>query len=285
MKLPPAVKDWLAHQGYADPAELSPVGGGCINNGARLTTQDGSSFFLKQNEQAPADMFQREVEGLRALAKGAGPRVPEALLVGERFLLLEDLTPASPQSGYWQQFGRELAALHQQHHQQFGFDHDNYLGSTPQPNPWTEDGYQFFADHRLRFQANLARERGFFDQNDVRRIEALARRLPDLIPQQPASLLHGDLWSGNAISGPKGEPALIDPAAHYGWAEAELGMTRLFGGFPDAFYQAYQQVRPLEGGWRDRLPIYNLYHLLNHLNIFGRSYLSRVQSILSRFAD
>ena len=105
-------------------------------------------------------------------------------------------------------------------------------------------------------------------------------RLP---PEQPASLIHGDLWSGNAIAGPEGEPAIIDPAAHYGWAEAELGMTNLFGGFPEAFYKAYEEVAPLVEGWRDRLPIYNLYHLLNHVNLFGAGYLGQVRSILQRF--
>jgi fructosamine-3-kinase len=111
----------------------------------------------------------------------------------------------------------------------------------------------------------------------------LAARLPQLVPQQPASLLHGDLWSGNAISDRHGAPAIIDPAVYYGWAEAELAMTALFGAFAESFYQAYQEMRPLESGWRERFDIYNLYHLLNHLNLFGESYLGEVRAILRRY--
>jgi fructosamine-3-kinase len=114
-------------------------------------------------------------------------------------------------------------------------------------------------------------------------VENLTAQLKDLIPVEPASLLHGDLWSGNAITNSQGGPAIIDPAAHYGWAEAELAMTTLFGAFPNAFYQAYEEVRPLEPGYYARFPLYNLYHLLNHLNIFGRGYLGQVQAILRRF--
>jgi len=122
------------------------------------------------------------------------------------------------------------------------------------------------------------------DDHDLAQVDSIIRRLPELVPAQPASLLHGDLWSGNVTSGSSGEPALIDPAAHYGWAEAELGMTVLFGGFPPGFYAAYQDARPLPNGWRDRLTLYNLYHLLNHLNLFGAIYLDQVRFVIQRFA-
>ncbi len=283
MKLPPPVNDWLAENDHGESVAVEPVSGGCINNGARLTTASGATFFIKQNSEAPADMFQREAEGLRALAQAEGPIVPEPHLAGKTFLLMQDLAPAPRAEGYWQSFGRQLAALHQQQADRFGFDHDNYIGSTRQPNPWTEDGHQFFAQERLLFQAQLAQDNQLLESAEVARIENLAERLPELIPEQPASLLHGDLWSGNAISDSRGEPALIDPAAHYGWAEAELAMTTLFGRFPGAFYRAYEEVRSLARGWQERLPLYNLYHLLNHLNLFGRSYLSQVQSVLRRF--
>lgn len=116
------------------------------------------------------------------------------------------------------------------------------------------------------------------------RVEKLCDRLPELIPEQPASLIHGDLWSGNAMFDSRGQPAIIDPAAHYGWAEAELAMTTLFGSFPDVFYRAYQEARPLEPDFRERFPIYNLYHLLNHVNLFGGGYLGQSLSILRRYA-
>ena len=126
--------------------------------------------------------------------------------------------------------------------------------------------------------------RGYLNVKDVDQIERLIGKLNQLVPQQPASLLHGDLWSGNAISDSEGSPALIDPAVYFGWAEADLAMTDLFGGFSDAFYSAYNEVNPLASGWRERFPIYNLYHLLNHVNLFGQSYLSQVRTILKAFA-
>jgi fructosamine-3-kinase len=283
VNVPAPVAAWLATQGAGQAIRLEPVGGGCINQGAILRTTGGASYFLKQNREAPAAMFEREAEGLRALAVEGGPRLPEPLLAGAGFLLLEDLRPAAPAPGYWETFGQQLARLHDHTAAQFGFAHDNFLGTTPQPNPPTADGFEFFAVHRLEYQADLAYNRILLANADRERIHKLAARLRELVPEQPASLIHGDLWSGNALTGPQGEPAIIDPAAHYGWAEAELGMTALFGGFPERFYDAYAEGRPLAPGWRERLPIYNLYHLLNHLNLFGASYLPQTLSIVKEF--
>lgn len=284
MKIPGAAERWLQEHDHGSVRRLTPVGGGCINQGARLETAGSASFFLKQNPSAPPQMFAREADGLRAIALPGGPRVPEPLLAGHDFLLLEDLRPAARRADYWTELGRRLALLHGHTAARFGFDHDNFLGSAPQPNPRTADGYTFFAEHRLGYQTRLGQENGLLESGEVRRLEALAGRLPELVPEQPASLIHGDLWSGNATTGPDGEPAVIDPAAHYGWAEAELGMTALFGGFADEFYSAYLEARPLAPGWRERLPLYNLYHLLNHVNLFGRSYLGQLRQTLARFS-
>jgi len=281
--VPVAVQRWLEAQGYGAVSRVQPVGGGCINNGARLHTSGGASFFLKTNATAPPDMFAREAEGLEALRVPDGPRVPRPYVWGADFLLLEDLAPATPRVDFWETLGQRLAALHNHTGPAFGFAHDNYIGSTPQPNPWTDDGYAFFAEHRLGFQARLAFERGLLPADDVRRVERLAARLPDLVPPQPPSLIHGDLWHGNVIADAHGAPALIDPAAHYGWAEADLAMTALFGGFPERFYRAYEAARPLENGYRRRFGLYNLYHLLNHLNLFGAGYLGSVQRILRQW--
>lgn len=283
MNIPEAVSTWLEERKHGQITSIESVGGGCINNGARIRTDSDASFFIKQNSRAPEDMFQREAEGLKALRITGGPRVPTPLLCGKTYLLLEDLRPTRRKRDYWSAFGRELATLHKQTQSEFGFDHDNYIGSTPQPNSWTKDGYEFFSTHRLTFQAGLAKRGGYLEKRDREQIEKLINKLPELIPQQPASLIHGDLWSGNAVTDRDGNPAMIDPAAHYGWAEAELGMTSLFGGFPEEFYSAYVEERPLLNGWRGRLPIYNLYHLLNHVNLFGFGYLGRVRAILKRF--
>ncbi len=284
--IPAAVVAWLAEQGHGVVQSDQPVAGGCISNGTRLQTSTGAGFFLKTNRSAPADMFAREADGLAALQVKGGPRLPQVFLVGVDFLLLEDLAPAAPAAraaNYWVDFGRQLATMHQHTNPQFGFDDDNYIGSTPQPNTWMVDGYAFFAEQRLIFQAELAAQHGLLRAGEVAQIEGLAGRLPELVPPQPASLSHGDLWSGNAISGPQGQPAMIDPAAHYGWAEAELAMTQLFGGFPAAFYDAYVEVNPLAVGWQARLPLYNLYHLLNHLNLFGRGYYGQVMQVVGRY--
>ncbi len=281
---PAPVQVWLQENGFGNVTGLKQVGGGCINNGAVLYTQSGESFFLKTNSHAPEDMFTREAEGLKALSIPNGPRVPKPIIAGEDFLLMEDLSPGPRSAEYWSQFGRKLAVLHTHTHTRFGFPQDNYIGSTPQPNPWLEDGAIFFAEHRLVYQAHLASQRGLLGSTDVGKVEGLAYRLTQLVPPQPASLIHGDLWSGNALTDERGSPALIDPAAHYGWAEADLAMTSLFGSFPDKFYSAYEEVRPLENGYRNRFDLYNLYHLLNHLNLFGGSYLGQVISTLRKYS-
>jgi len=282
--IPSLVSSFLTENDYGPVTATRPVGGGCISNGKIITTQSGKTFFLKTNPNTPADMFAREAEGLAALRVEDGPAVPKPYLHGRDFILLEDLAPAARASDYWPTFGRQLAALHNHTHPQFGFEHDNFIGSTQQPNPWTENGHDFFTGHRLLYQGQLACQRRLLAPSDLSKVESICARLTDLIPEQPASLIHGDLWSGNAMTDSQGAPAIFDPAAHYGWAEAELAMTTLFGSFPTTFYQAYQEIRLLEPGFDSRFPIYNLYHLLNHLNIFGRGYLGQVQSILHRFA-
>ncbi len=281
--VPEAVQQWLRAHNHGQVTAVRSTSGGCIHQSMTVETAAGATFFLKVNSTAPEDMFEREAAGLEALRAAGGPKIPQVFLQRQDFLLLEDLQPGSPSPDYWTILGRQLAAVHQKHSSRFGFEHDNYIGSTPQPNGWDEDGWRFFADQRLRYQAKLARDRGYLDRADIQRLERLCTRLPEMIPEQKASLLHGDLWSGNVISDGKGHPALIDPAVYYGWAEADLAMTELFGSLPEECYQAYQTARPLDPGWRSRYPIYNLYHLLNHLNLFGRGYLSRVQGILKRF--
>jgi fructosamine-3-kinase len=283
--IPSAAADFIATQGWGPVTASAPVAGGCINAGQVLATAAGPPLFLKLNPAAPPGMFAREADGLAALAAVPGaPRVPAPILSGADFLLLEYLAPSPPGPRAAARLGEQLAALHAAPASRFGFHHDNYLGSTPQPNTWTEDGWAFFAQHRLLHQGRLARQSGLLSPAALRRLEALAQRLPGLIPHQPPSLLHGDLWSGNIIPGPRGQSCLIDPAAHYGWAEADLAMTVLFGRQPDAFYAAYAAAHPLSPGFPQRQDLYNLYHLLNHLNLFGPSYLASVESILSRYA-
>ena len=282
--IPEHVRAWLAEQGHGEVVSTRGVGGGCINNGMVLKAAEGLSFFLKTNSNCPPDMFAQEAAGLRALEVPGGPRVPQSYLHGPDFLLLEDLAPAARAKTYWEDFGRQMAALHNHTADKFGFDADNYIGSTPQLNPWTADGYEFYARHRFTFQAEMAAKQGLLSRQELESARSLAARLPDLVPRQYASILHGDLWSGNQVSDSEGSPAVIDPAAYYGWAEADLAMMVLFGSPGAGFWEAYNEVRPLESGYRERFRLYNLYHLLNHLNLFGRSYHAQAVSVLRQFS-
>jgi protein-ribulosamine 3-kinase len=284
VNLPPEVRTWLADGGQGEVISADAVEGGSIHQALSLRTEAGKRYFLKTNPAPARGMFSTEAEGLKALQVPGGPVIPRVFLIGEDFLLLEDLQPGPRRIDFWPTYGRQLAHIHRQINPRFGFASDNYIGSSPQQNGWMDDGVDFFKERRLQPQIRWGVDKGLLDPGDARSCEGLLPKLADLLPEMPAVLLHGDLWSGNLITDSSGSPALIDPAAYYGWAEADLAMAELFGTYPDPFYAAYQELNPLIPGYRDRFPIYNLYHLLNHLNIFGRSYLSQVREVLRRFA-
>ncbi len=284
MTLPDTLAAELAELGFGEIRHSRGVSGGSINEAWQLTVADGRQLFAKVHGSPPPGFFEAEAQGLQALAATATIRVPEVITVSPGYLVLEWLE-GNPADDYWARFGEQLAALHQHTSHQFGFSGDNFCGLTPQPNPPTPNGHDFFAEARLLHQGRLARDRDLLDREDIYRLEAIARRLPEWLPVQPASLIHGDLWRGNAHCGPAGEPVLVDPAAHYGWHEAELAMTRLFGSFPDRFYLAYEERSGCDPHWQDRADLYNLYHLLNHLNLFGGGYLSPVRAILKQYGD
>jgi fructosamine-3-kinase len=283
MPLPQAVQKQVEAILESPLERADPVAGGDINQAWSLTGRTGERFFLKHHASPPPGLFDAEAHGLEAIARTGTLPVPGVIAVGEHFLLLELIETGHPQDGFWQAFGEALAALHRHGRESFGFDGDNYIGLTPQPNPDSTDGHAFFAEHRLRHQGRLALERGLLDSGEMTGLERVIDRLPELVPKQPPSLIHGDLWSGNFLCNRNGEPVLIDPAAHYGWAEAELAFTTLFGGFSEAFYRAYEAASEIAPDWRDRCDIYNLYHLLNHLNLFGGGYRGSVRRILARY--
>lgn len=261
----------------------TPISGGDINEAYLVTLQDGSKLFAKTLQDAPVDMFSSEACGLKALSVGGHCMTPAVIGFDREYLLLEYIEQIPPKGSYWQEFGQRLAQLHSLPQTGFGFESDNYCGRTRQRNPAEKDGIHFFAEFRIGYQADLALEHGLIDARERNSLQRLIDRLPGLLPEQPASLIHGDLWSGNHLCRQDGLPVLIDPATHRGWAEAEIAMTRLFGGFDESFYSAYLEVNPLLPGWQDRLPLYNLYHLLNHLNLFGSSYHGRVMSIVRSY--
>jgi len=241
--------------------------------------------FVKTAPVSALPMFEAEADGLRELKKAGAVRVPEIIGCGiaddKSFLAIERLALQRPDAAIARRFGEQLAALHRHTEERFGWFRDNTIGLTPQINTWTEDWPAFFREHRLEYQLKLAAANGY--SNDLAEPGSrLANKLTDLfVDYEPAaSLLHGDLWGGNWGCA-DGEPVIFDPAVYYGDRETDIAMTMLFGGFGQAFYEAYEASWPLAPGHERRLKLYQLYHVLNHVNIFGRSYLSQAKQLLT----
>ena len=265
------------------PGELRVTsrGGGCINE-AWLLDDGERQFFVKGNTASSLEMFEAEAEGLHELRKADAIRVPEPYATGVSgriaWLVMEALPlGASPDPA---RFGERLARMHEYHAPHYGWHRDNTIGSTPQPNGWMDDWLEFLRERRLGFQLELARTRGL-DPRTVEAGERLLESLPLFFDHQPpASLLHGDLWRGNVGGLPDGSPAIFDPAVYYGDAEADLAMTELFGGFGEPFFAAYRAIRPISPDYPTRRTLYNLYHILNHYNLFGGGYDSQADNMI-----
>ena len=267
------------------------VGGGSINQTQTLTLSNGETVFLKYNSNPPPDFFKAEAQGLELLnqAKG-GPRIPKPLGMesgaNPKFLLLEYVEHSAPSQSFNTRFAEALVQMHRVTQNLHGLDHHNYIGSTAQKNTPVNDGIVFFREQRLRFQQELARQAGKLPSTLDKRIDTLCEMLDSLLVasgEKPA-LLHGDLWSGNYFQASQNQqPCIFDPAVYFGFRESDLAMTELFGRLPESFYQAYHEAFPLNPGYEERRDLYNLYHMLNHLNLFGSSYLSSVESIVNRY--
>lgn len=243
---------------------------------------DGTRVVVKQQRDVPADFFRAEARGLAALRHARALRVPEVLEVADDRIVLEDLGHGRPAADYWQRAGAGLARQHSVSGTHFGLAHDGFCGDSKQDNTPDDDGWRFFAERRLLPQMRRARDGGQIHTRDVAAIESVYLHLRERVPETAPVLLHGDLWSGHLHACADGGPALIDAGAvHYGWAEAELAMLILFGSPPRAFFEAYAGHAPLRNGWRERAPLYNLYHLLNHLNLFGAGYLPELRAALA----
>ncbi|MFP4146356.1 MAG: fructosamine kinase family protein [Halorhodospira sp.] len=269
------------------PTRQGKLGGGCINDA--FTLSDGSRhFFVKINDAARAAMFEAEAEALRELAAAEALRVPRPIVHGEHdgyaYLVLEqmDLSGRGHDRAY-RKLGEGIAALHAVTAPSYGWHRDNFIGATPQPNRWHDGWVAFFRDYRLRPQLRLASERGA-GKRLIDAGERLAEGLESLFLgyTPPPSLLHGDLWGGNAGFSSDGAPVLYDPATYYGDRETDLAMTELFGGFPAAFYEAYDATWPRDPGYATRRDLYQLYHMLNHFNLFGGMYLHQSQRLTER---
>jgi fructosamine-3-kinase len=260
-----------------------PVSGGDISAAWRLQTASGD-IFLKTGPASSFDMFQAEAEGLEELAVAKAIRVPAVHAVGEdgtsAFVAIEWLEFGRQGEAVERQLGNQLAELHRTVKDRFGWHRDNTIGLTPQHNPWSDNWVDFYREHRLRYQLQLAAENGYGGELQSAGTRLL-KRLPAFFDgyEPVASLLHGDLWGGNwAACG--SEPVIFDPAVYFGDRETDVAMTRLFGGFGRAFYAAYEASWPLAPGHEQRLYLYQLYHVLNHLNLFGSGYLGRAMQLI-----
>jgi len=267
-----------------EPTRQTPVGGGCINR-AHVIEGGGRRYFVKTNRAGLAAMFEAEAQGLAELEAAQALRVPHPVATGvagdEAFLALEYLELGG--DGDAAAMGRGLALQHRRRADRFGWMRDNTLGSTPQVNAWNADWAAFLRAHRLGFQLQLAARNGCSGRLQTLG-EKLLARLEDFFPgYRPCpSLLHGDLWGGNAAFAASGEPVVFDPAVYYGDREADLAMTELFGGFGPAFHAAYREAWPLDPGYAVRKTLYNLYHILNHANLFGGGYANQAVAMMQR---
>lgn len=265
---------------------MSSVGGGCIADSRIITTQSGKKYFLKQGFSN--GMFHNEANGLKELARANAIRVPHVIRVSDDFLLLENIEQAAKKHDFYEEFGKQFANLHRFSSEKFGFFEDNFIGSTPQKNRPTGDEATnwplFYWNKRLMYQLKLAEENGYADKKMRSLFSSLENKYDSILQgsEEAPALLHGDLWAGNYMSDEMGNPVLIDPAVYYGHREADLAMTKLFGGFSAVFYEAYNQTWPLKDGAERREPLYLLYHVLNHLNLFGSSYYSQAIRLIEK---
>ena len=271
--------------------ETQFLSGGNINTAAQVFSSEGV-FFVKWNElhqhvDDRHDLFEAEARGLALLNQTDAFRMPAVVGHGEQqgraYLILEYIDTGNPGPTYWDELGQSLALLHGHTQPKFGLSFTNYIGSLPQTNTLTTNGHEFFFDQRLLPQAGLALYKGLLSKALYDKLLTLRNRLHGLLPNERPALLHGDLWTGNVLITEEGIPALIDPAVYYGFREAELAFTKLFGGFDQRFYDAYNEAFPLDDGFEERVAIYNLYPLLVHLNLFGAGYLSGIERVLKGF--
>lgn len=260
-----------------------PVGGGCINETFRIEG-GGQSYFVKLHRAGAVDMFEAEAAGLAEMAAAHAVRVPRPVCTGEArggsFLVMEYIGFGGGRGGAL--LGRQLAQLHRRTSQSYGWSRANTIGSTPQINTPSHDWVAFWRQHRLGFQLRLAAEKGHggrLQRLGERLVVGLDALFKDYRPV--ASALHGDLWGGNWGVDARGQPVLFDPAFYYGDREADLAMTELFGGFGDGFYAAYEEAYPLDPGYGVRKTLYNTYHILNHLNLFGGGYGTQAERMIA----
>lgn len=291
--LPEILKNFIneelnSHTGCVHVIEsIRHVGGGSINNTVQLKTNYGNYFIKWNYAEAFPEMFIKEEIGLKILKETSEVMVPDIVfqnIAGQySYLILKFVSSAIPKSDFWINFGRSLAKLHQHSNSYFGLDHDNYIGSLIQSNKKHHDWITFFITERLEYQIKNAIDNKLINIAALHQFERMFLVLSDIFPIEKPSLLHGDLWNGNFIVSENGNACILDPAVYYGFREMDVAMSKLFGGFSDDFYFAYNEEFPLEKEWQNRIDICNLYPLMVHVNLFGGSYISSVLNIIKKF--
>ena len=257
--------------------------GGCIANSVKIKTVSGKEYFAKQYDNPAINKV--EANGLSEIKKSGTIRVPEVIYYDDSYLIIEYIRSSQKVRNFSELFGRRFADMHRFTGESFGFYENNFIGSTPQINlPNYSDWKTFYWENRLLYQFKLAERNGSSNSGLRKKILLLENKIDQILTYDvKPSLLHGDLWGGNYIVDEKGEPCLIDPAVYYGDREADLAMTKIFGGFDSRFYAAYKESFPLPEGWQYRENIYKLYHILNHLNLFGASYLRQAVNLIDSY--
>ena len=280
------VKKLIEDRLSVDIVSMSPLSGGDINDVYMMDSSAGR-FIVKSNyrDMFP-NMLEREAKGLKQLGK-SGVTTPEVIDHFEhdelQVLILQYFEQKRANKEFWMYFAQDLSNLHQSSHAFFGLEYDNYIGSLQQANQFKSSWEEFFIENRLKPLIKKAFDNKLLNDNHLNSFEGFFKVFSELIPIEPPSLLHGDLWSGNLLCSAGQKPVFIDPAVYFGHREADLAMTQMFGGFDSAYLNLYNDCLPLEEGWQNRISIHNLYPNLVHLILFGRSYLSGIENVIKRF--
>ena len=289
MKLNQELKNNLEETLKIKIASFSSLSGGCISNAYKVKTTDNRNYLLKINESHKGDMFLKEAHGLVELNKANAIKVPEVILAERDFILLEFINSSGRSKSFFNDFGIKFSEMHKYNSSAFGFYEDNYIGANPQLNiPGKDEAdnwIKFYFNKRILYQYKLAEKNGYATNELREGISKLENKVEEILSgsEELPSLLHGDLWSGNYMVDENGDACLIDPAVYYGHREADLGMTKLFGGFNSEFYNSYNDNFPLADGYDYRENIYKLYHVLNHLNLFGKGYYPQAISLINYY--
>jgi fructosamine-3-kinase len=283
--LPKDIQNRIQSELDSEIQSSTSIHGGDINQAEKITLDSGNTLFVKWNEDAPDSMFEVEAKGLNLLKSAdSGLKIPSPLLIADTFLVLDWMEEGGGKNNSAFEFGQQLAQLHKTSSDQFGLNHDNFIGRLPQSNTKHSNWFDFFALERIEPQVRMGIESGKLTRSLLKDVEGLYKKLGSIFPTEEPSLLHGDLWSGNYMFTKSGGTSIYDPAVYFGHREMDLAMTRLFGGFSANFYDGYKEEFPLSGGFDSRVNIYNLYPILVHANLFGGSYCRQAENIINRYA-